>query len=186
MKRIASICALLLLLSSCQKLGIVSNDSSPIIIADGGSVHLNQPDHFRVHGEHKASVRLGNHMPTFLGYECDPNAGTCTSECKAPAKPQCSINLTKLTQWTLDISDGDTVATLSWDSSKNKEKIVLDFPKGYTVKDGPDSTVDLVPSTKHLQSATFKGVGDPVSFACPTNDRCLWVQYYCGSGCTQP
>src|SRR5437762_10842936 len=96
MKSITVTCALLLLASCAQKEGTITGDSSPIIISDGGSVHVNQPNHFLVHGGKKAAIKLGRHNPTILGYQCDPNAGTCTAgDCTRPtAQSKCQINLT--------------------------------------------------------------------------------------------
>jgi hypothetical protein len=187
MKKITVTCALLLLSSCGNQVGTVAGDSSPIIISDG-SVKLNQPDHFRVHGAKRASVRLGNHKPTFLGFQCDPYAGACTAgDCAGlNAQPNCQVNLAVLKNWSLALSDGTNAATLTWDKNA-PEKIAIALPKGFTVADGAGGgSVDLVPSASPLQSAAFASGGNPINFACPTGKMCLTLDYYCGSGCTPP
>src|SRR6266404_6371083 len=172
MTKTTLVCSLFLFAACQQKLGTVSNDSSPIIISDG-SVKLNQPDHFRVHGTKRASIKIANHKPTLLGFQCDPNAAECSAgDCDtASPAPKCQIKLAPLSKWSLDVSDGSTVASMTWDGGK-PEKIGIALQKGFTIEDGADNTVDLKPSNNPLKSATFTSGASVYNFTCPAGKMC--------------
>lgn len=189
MKKLTGICVLLLLLTYCEKkeggtVGTVDKDSSPIIIADGGSVHLKQRDHFRIHGPNQASAKLGKFSPSMIGYQCDPDKGACTAgDCRTTLQLNCYVKLDG-SDWSLSVYD-DTdanVATLSWTSSTDKEKVAIDLPTPFAILHTGDFA-ELVPSKNHLKSVRFEGGGQPITFTCTPTMRCVVVGYTCTSGC---
>ncbi len=180
---------------------LTNDDSSPIIISDG-SVKMNQKDHFRIHrkkdgpsgpsgpGAPAASIKLGGHAPTTVGYQCDPGTVAAPGNCGAACDPaaivsKCTVPLSGLNSWSLDLSDSTgVVANLNWDNGK-PEKIRVQLPKGYDIQGkGEGSTisgVSLLPSTKSLTSSqlTVNGNGAVYKFACASGQVCLTVGYYC-------
>ncbi|PWU08117.1 MAG: hypothetical protein C5B51_08430 [Terriglobia bacterium] len=180
----------IVLLTTCNKSKvIISNDSSPILISDG-SVHLNQKYYFRVHSGTSASIRLLHFKPGLLGYQCSPEAGECTAgTCNPTAQPMCQLNLSTLTDWTLDIADDHpmTVASVAWNSGVT-EKITLTLPTGFSIMNGSVDGVDLVPTGGHLKSAVLTvhptGTYNFDFSSCPYKQTCLWVGYVCTSGCS--
>lgn len=155
------------------------DDNSPIIIADG-SVKLDRRA-FDIHGAKKAAVESANHAPTYLGYKCSPGDGTCTAgACSATPVQYCQVKLDK--DWTLALSDGSSVATLSWKATK-PARIDIDLPNDYSIRGNAGNGVSLVPSANQLQSATLSINSKTYPFSCTASATCVVVGYYCPADC---
>jgi hypothetical protein len=187
MRTITLICVLLTLSACKEKKDKVrpdgrpagADDSSPIIIADA-SVHIHQTVNFTVNGK-KETIALPNHKPTILYYQCDPDpqTGNCRPvACTSSAQPNCQVDLTMATDWSLNLLDTSTAGTLTWKSNK-PEKVEIELPKGFSVKGENGNRVDLTASADYLLSAKLTIDGTDYNFACTRATTCLTVGYYC-------
>jgi hypothetical protein len=196
--KLALLLTTMALLSGCppKKPVIVANGDSPVVVADGSSLHVRvqNQDYIRVHSTMHASVDLGELAVSFEVVGC-----TAAHEpgCNANANPKPSLlnaSATADLPWTLTLNDG---TVLSMDPNGNQpNKIDVMFNSAVTIEDpvANGDGVGLWETSANLSQASLSiNGGSAVVYTCPTTppkdppnvpavkNYCRMKIHYCGN-----
>lgn len=203
MKKIIVACALLVLAFGMYQLANAKRGrggSSPIIVSDGSIdiKHFRGGFGFSAVSPKRASVKMANYRPYFIGYQCTLDSNFSPICMPPPSKPSsctpnsptalCTVDVNGVTDWTLLLCENQSTCTaqnytvqIKWNNSQ--------FDITSKAQDFKLSPFNLPPKShrlhhssgnnSHLQSASLTVSGSPVPyvFACQQNADCLTIDY---------